>query len=125
MSDVGKPEDYQLSPDYSNPGGSPHVIRPLGGFMEERVAKLEYDSELQETRLSEVEQVLSSSYTMDKHSASWFECKACKGPIKHTNPSGSVVIPICDNCFETIGMLTKVREDWMFKKSKYEFTYRF
>ena len=71
--------------------------RPNGGFIEERLTKLEYNQD-------EIKYAFGEATV----------CRACKyalmPPIQ-----GTIQIPICQDCFENLGGITKKKKSWIFR----------
>ena len=112
MSDVGKPHEYDEF-RYDNPGGGTNKIeRPQGGFMEERIAKLEHDLDMSNVQMDQVKNSLATAEqaingTMEA------QCRACLNPIHPIH--GTIAFPICIECIENLGRITKAKKSWLYK----------
>ena len=111
MSDVGKPHDYDEN-RYQTHGPTTKVERPLGGFMEERIAKLESDANDTHMNIAQITSTLAvAEHAIDGTFTA--TCQACEGPISPIK--GTIVFPLCEDCMENLGRITKSRKSWWFK----------
>ena len=104
MSDeIGKPSDYTEGSyrDPSFPG------RPMGGFLEERIAKLERQQEAIRYDLMRSNWNVPTSNTIENLSV---DCKGCGNEIFD---NGHIFLfPICSNCLDHLGRIAKAKEKW-------------
>ena len=97
MNDVGKPKDYQQGIYHNEQTCS---SRPNGGFLEERIAKLEYDTNNIEAALDTQRVIIESGHVH-------YGCKCCEGLINvYKDNNSSITFPICHQCLDAIGKLS-------------------
>ena len=90
--------------EYYNPNAyrdSSYPQRPQGGFVEERLTKVEFHQ-------SEIISVLGDS------TKGVIACRAC-GQAVMPPIHGHMHLPICHDCFETIGRITLAKKSWLLK----------
>ena len=89
MSNVGKPDDYN---EYITSSSVTVVDRPVGGFMEERVCKVEYDSK-----------TIVNTIEANEH----YTCRACNTTHVIARNGSVSLSPICDGCLSAIGKVSE------------------
>ena len=111
MSDgnIGNPHVYD---PWSQASYSPN--RPIGGYLEERMCKLEYYSEEHKIELAKVRTALEVLENTHANGDRYKECTACSGPIAEPIDK-HIVFPICKDCLGNLGQVTNAKKGWIFK----------
>lgn len=107
--ELGKGRDYNAyphgDPDHMKPT---YVPRPDGGFLEERLAKVEWDN----ISLQADTNNLNKAMGVDPVNMGT-NCKACDELIM---PIVGIAFPICDKCLSALGDIRKRKDSWFFKE---------
>lgn len=111
MGKVGKPEEFNAypehDPDYTQPT---HSKRPEGGFLEERITKLEWEVGVHSESFTAVRHALGVE---DSQLNRETKCVACYERIV---PVIGYAFPMCKQCLKVIANLKAKQESWWFKE---------
>ena len=99
MSDIHVGQGHAHDPHAYRDQGFPG--RPHGGFIEERLSKLEYN-------MDQVNQLFGSAQN------SFIKCLACADTLPPVI-QGHMQLPLCQPCLDNLGRITHAKKGWLFQ----------